>query len=406
MAAETVRRQNGIALLATVVMLVVARVRRRAGRRPRDRARRAAAAPRRAGVRSTISPAPVPAAEASALPVLPSDGPRLGRADAKVTLEYWADYQCPFCAKFARDGHPAARARGSRTAPLALVHRDFAFLGAESIDAAVAVRCAGRAGQATGRCTTRCTRRSPARTRAPSRRARLAQIAASVGLDADGVRRLPGRARRRSSTSSTTRPPASGAGVVSTPTIDVNGTRFLGVPDVAKLLAAIDAAAAGASPAAAPHGSPVGGSVDRDRDRRPDGRRPRPRRSPSSCGWTTSRRTRPSSPNDLEPELRTRIATGAIRVVLRDLAVARRRVGGRGDDGPLRRGQAGPGLVRPRHPGRLGAGCRRRDLHAGRTCSGSRRGSGWTCAASTPASPIRRSRQRSTPRPPRARRWA
>jgi protein-disulfide isomerase len=61
-----------------------------------------------------------------------------------VTIEVWADYQCVFCRleHFLFSG-PVLR---EYVVPgiARVIHRDFAFLGQESIDAAVAARCAGR----------------------------------------------------------------------------------------------------------------------------------------------------------------------------------------------------------------------------------------------------------------------
>jgi protein-disulfide isomerase len=89
------------------------------------------------------SPSPVPTeeptAEATAAPV----GNTFGRPDAPVTIEVWADYQCPFC-RLEDLLFGGAIDREYITPGIArVVYRDFAFLGQESIDAAVGSRCAG-----------------------------------------------------------------------------------------------------------------------------------------------------------------------------------------------------------------------------------------------------------------------
>jgi protein-disulfide isomerase len=85
------------------------------------------------------SPTPEPTAEATAAPV----GNTFGRPDAPVTIEVWADYQCPFC-RLEDLLFGGAIDREYVTPGIArVVYRDFAFLGQESIDAAVASRCAG-----------------------------------------------------------------------------------------------------------------------------------------------------------------------------------------------------------------------------------------------------------------------
>jgi len=84
------------------------------------------------------SPSPAPTATAG-----PTAGNAVGRADAPVTIEVWADYQCPFC-RLESSLFGGAVDREYITPGIArVVYRDFAFLGQESTDAAVATRCAG-----------------------------------------------------------------------------------------------------------------------------------------------------------------------------------------------------------------------------------------------------------------------
>ena len=252
---------------------------------------------------------------------LPSDGSLLGRADAKVQLVYWADFQCPFCAKFATAVLPQLVSRIA-DGTVSVLHRDYAFLGTESLDAAIAVRCAGeqsrywpmhdavyaaQAGENQGAF-------------AP---ANLAAIAASVGVDAAAYTTCIARddvfTKVLADTSAGVR-----SGVRSTPTIDLAGQRLLGGTDASTFLAAIDAAAksaaAGVTPApiptAAPSGDPWSGTA--------------------TTGLEAGAKTAPVTvqlwgdyqvadmaalPNDLEPGLRTRIAAGKVRLELHDLAL-------------------------------------------------------------------------------------
>ena len=76
-------------------------------------------------------------------PPEPPAGNTFGRPDAPVTVELWADYQCPFC-QLEDLLFGGAMDREYVTPGIArIIYRDFAFLGQESIDAAVAARCAG-----------------------------------------------------------------------------------------------------------------------------------------------------------------------------------------------------------------------------------------------------------------------
>lgn len=258
----------------------------------------------------SVSPGP------TAVAGLPSAGPRLGRADAKVVIDYWADYQCPFCAKFAQQVIPQLTSRIA-DGTVALVHRDYAFLGDESIDAAIAVRCAGREDRYWAMHDAIYGAQQGENKGAFSR-IRLGQVAAAVGLDATAFATcMDDRAMLVDVLDDT----AAGvrAGIASTPTIDVNGSRFLGVPDVAKLLAAVDAAAAGASPAPLPSRSP---SPDPWSGTVTNGREAGGAAAPVTVELWMDYQAKGSGMivNDLEPELRTRIASGRIRVVQRDLA--------------------------------------------------------------------------------------
>jgi protein-disulfide isomerase len=70
------------------------------------------------------------------------DGKVMGRADAPVTIEIWSDFQCPFCALFTHTQEPELVRGPVAAGEVRLVYRDYAFLGQESLDAAVAASCA------------------------------------------------------------------------------------------------------------------------------------------------------------------------------------------------------------------------------------------------------------------------
>ncbi len=84
---------------------------------------------------ATPSPSPVPTESPA--------GNTFGRSDAPVTVEVWADYQCPFCRLEDLLFGGAIDREYVTPGTVRVVYRDFAFLGQESTDAAVAVRCAG-----------------------------------------------------------------------------------------------------------------------------------------------------------------------------------------------------------------------------------------------------------------------
>lgn len=73
--------------------------------------------------------------------------PTLGSKDAKVTIVEFADFQCPFCGRFFSETEPQIKKDYLDSGKAKLSFRDFAFLGPESNDAALAARCANEQGK-------------------------------------------------------------------------------------------------------------------------------------------------------------------------------------------------------------------------------------------------------------------
>ena len=176
----------------------------------------------RCGRRPAAGPSAAPA-PSSPLDGLPTDGSLLGSKDAKVLLTYWADFQCPYCDRFATDVLPLLASRIA-DGTVAVQHRDFVFIGPESIDAAVAVRCAGEQGKYWPMHDAVYAAQA-GENQGAFARPRLAQIAASIGLDATSLTACLDRqdllAAVMADTSAGVR-----AGVTSTPTIDLPGHRY------------------------------------------------------------------------------------------------------------------------------------------------------------------------------------
>ncbi|HEX6128957.1 MAG TPA: thioredoxin domain-containing protein [Candidatus Limnocylindria bacterium] len=191
-----------------------------------------------------VTPPPV-ASPSAFTPTDLADGYALGREDAPVTVEIWADYQCPYCALFSQQVEPQLIAQYVETGQVRLVFRDLAFLGDESRWAAVAARLAAeqdafwpyhdylfanQLGENVGSFSVE----------------RLQQIATMVGLDRsafDAGLQLDAAREAFADIRADFEADAARLGIRSTPTVVVDGTR-LEANDLATIRAAIDAALA------------------------------------------------------------------------------------------------------------------------------------------------------------------
>lgn len=73
----------------------------------------------------------------------------VGDPNAKVVMVEFADFQCPFCGKFFKESSSKIIDSYVKTGKVLFAYQDFAFLGPESVDAAVAARCANDQGKFT-----------------------------------------------------------------------------------------------------------------------------------------------------------------------------------------------------------------------------------------------------------------
>lgn len=78
---------------------------------------------------------------------IPQQGAVLGSPMARVTLVEYADLQCPYCGRWARNTLPVLVRNYVRTGKLRIVFNGLAFLGADSVKALRTVTAAGRQGR-------------------------------------------------------------------------------------------------------------------------------------------------------------------------------------------------------------------------------------------------------------------
>jgi len=209
-----------------------------------------------------------PTAVPTPAPSFAMDGSSMGFSSAPVTIEIWADFQCPYCGLVAHGVGPSLIREYAATGRARIDYRDFAFLGQESIDAAVAARCADREGLF-WRYHDLVFASQNGENQGAFSRDRLVALAkfAGVGDIAAFTSCLDDPAVAQGVTAETEE--GRGYGVDSTPVLRISGpgpTQFLkGVSDPATIAAAVakaSTAAPSSSPAAGSSSSPGAGGSD------------------------------------------------------------------------------------------------------------------------------------------------
>lgn len=104
------------------------------------------------GVVTLINQKPAVTADTLKAPSEPApaalqNGHTLGKADAKVTVDVWEDFQCPNCDNFVNNIEPRLVNLYVTNGTAKIVYHDFAFIGQESVDAAIAADCANQQGK-------------------------------------------------------------------------------------------------------------------------------------------------------------------------------------------------------------------------------------------------------------------
>lgn len=84
---------------------------------------------------------------AAAAPGITSSANVMGTSAAPVTIEEWADFQCPACRAFATGAERQLRTAYVATGKVRFVFHHLAFIGPESTWAAEAAECAGEEGR-------------------------------------------------------------------------------------------------------------------------------------------------------------------------------------------------------------------------------------------------------------------
>jgi protein-disulfide isomerase len=161
----------------------------------------------------------------------------MGVATAPVTIEEFADFQCPACRAFATGTEPQLRTAYIATGKVRLVFRHFAFIGVESTWAGEAVECAGEEGRFFD-LHDRVYSLQRGENTGTFSKLNLQRIAHDLGLSAGFDACLAGDRYAQRVRSDTTA--GQQKGVAATPTLFINGRKYEGTMSFEQLQAIID----------------------------------------------------------------------------------------------------------------------------------------------------------------------
>ncbi len=150
-----------------------------------------------------------------------STGNTLGDANAPVTLEVYADFQCPVCGQFDRGTLKQIEDKYVKTGKVRIVFDHFAFIGDESTRAAEASECANAQGKFWEYADTLFNNQAGENQGAFSD-ANLEKFAQQVGLDMNQYRTCMQNNTYLSKVQTSTQN-GTARGVNATPTIFING---------------------------------------------------------------------------------------------------------------------------------------------------------------------------------------
>ncbi len=157
----------------------------------------------------------------------------LGDANAPVTVEVYADFQCPVCGQFDRTTLKDIEDKYVKTNKVKIVFNHYAFIGDESIRAAEASECANAQGKFWEYADTLFNNQA-GENQGAFNDANLEKFAQQVGLDMDKYRTCMQQNTYLSKVQTSTQN-GSARGVNSTPTLFINGsTKVAGAISLAK----------------------------------------------------------------------------------------------------------------------------------------------------------------------------
>lgn len=174
----------------------------------------------------------------------------LGDPNAPITIEEWADFQCPVCREFYANLEPPLLANYIETGEVKLVFHDYAFIGPESKQAAAAARVSQAIGPGFWPYHDMLYSNQYTENSGAFSQSRLADMAVALGMDRTAFLNALADPTYTNQVQSETAQ-GTALGVNSTPTLVINGVLHAGLPTWAQLSSMIDSVAS-PSPSASP----------------------------------------------------------------------------------------------------------------------------------------------------------
>jgi protein-disulfide isomerase len=163
----------------------------------------------------------------------------IGSPVAPVAIEVWSDYQCPACRAFAALVLPRVVTDLVDTGRARVVYHDYAFIGPESMAAAVGARCAAREHRFEAFHEIAFANQQGENQGAFAKE-RLVAMAEAAGLDTAAFDACLGESALAQQVAAETSVGVE-LGIQATPTIVVGSQQLRGVPEWDTLLAAVEA---------------------------------------------------------------------------------------------------------------------------------------------------------------------
>lgn len=170
-------------------------------------------------------------------PTITQNGHVRGPATAPVTIEEWADFQCPACGQFARQTEPQLLSQYVAKGQVAIIFHHMAFLGQESNWAAEAAECASEQGKFF-EYHDKLYALQAGENRGAFAKDNLKRFGAEIGLGGDFAACVD--SGRYAQVVRDDTKVGEGRGVTATPTLFINGQKIQGAASIDQLKAIID----------------------------------------------------------------------------------------------------------------------------------------------------------------------